>query len=306
VSPLFAVFWRDVLYRRLVKILAVVLVCAGIYVLGFVPYALFVSHHSAVAAQDRLQGVLAKGLKTKSLPLGSADSSIPRVRWPKEIPAGTPIARLSIPSAGILNDVVVEGAQKVQLEEGPGHYAGTAMPGNAGNVALAGHRTTWLHPFYNLPSVGIGDRIVLEVGKHVWVYRVVDRAVVSPTDVSVLQPLRGWYITLTTCTPLYSAADRFVIRGVLSRRATFAANASVHSSVPSNVQVRSLPSSKAVLPAVPGYLLPIWLGLAACCVLGAFVVARRVLAIRVVLLVLAGVAAFESYGVALNLLPRTW
>lgn len=294
------------IYRRIVRVLAVVLICAGIYVLGFVPYALFISHHSAVVAQDRLQRVLAKGLKTKSFQPGSSHSVIPQVHWPPDIPVGTPIARLSIPSAGVFNDVVVEGAQKVQLEEGPGHYIGTAMPGNPGNIALAGHRTTWLHPFYNLPSVGIGDRIVVQVGGHFWVYRVVDRAVVAPTDVSVLEPLRGWYITLTTCTPLYSASDRFIVRGVLSRKATLAANSVLHSVSVGNVEVRSLPSSKAVLPAVPGYLLAVWLGLAACCVMGLFVVSRRLVVIRAALLLLAGVAAFESYGVALNLLPRTW
>jgi sortase A len=293
--------------RLIHRAVAIVLVAAGIYVLGFVPYALFLSHHSAVVAQGKLGYSLAHGLKTDS-PILHAQSvgPIPVVSWPLKIPDGTPIGKLTIPSAGVFGDVIVQGSNKVQLEEGPGHYSSSSMPGTPGNVALAGHRTTWLHPFYNLPSVKIGDRIELTVGSKHWVYRVVQRAVVSPVDVAVLAPLHGWYITLTTCTPLYSAAHRFVLRGVLSKSATLAANFTSHNVVNRDVQVVALPSSRAVLPQVPTVLLPVWLGVAALCVIGAVVAVKRSLALRILLIGFAGFAAFESYGVALNLLPRTW
>ncbi|WP_298209038.1 sortase [Ferrimicrobium sp.] len=291
--------------RLVARIIAIVLVCVGVYVLGFLPYALFVSHHSSVVAQHRLDRTLVGGLKTSKIST-SSDAAIPVVDWPKRVPPGTPIAKLTIPSAGVFGDVIVEGAQKVQLEEGPGHYIESAMPGDPGNIALAGHRTTWLHPFYNLPSVKIGDKIVLMVGSHKWVYRAIDRVVVSPTDVSVLDPLPGWYITLTTCTPLYSAADRFVVRGVLAKEATLAVNSTSSPSATSTVRVVSLPSSRAVLPSVPLILLPVWLVVAACCVVATFLLRKRPLVLRALLVLAAGTAAFESYGVALNLLPRTW
>jgi len=293
--------------RHVTRVVAVVLLAAGLYVLGFVPYALFLSHHAAVVAQQGLGRILEHGLKTENSTVhNDAGASVPVVKWPQEIADGTPIAKLTIPSAGVFGDIIVEGTSKVQLEEGPGHYGSSAMPGTAGNIAIAGHRTTWLHPFYNLPSVKIGDQIELTVGAQHWVYRAVQRAVVSPTDVGVLAPLHGWYITLTTCTPLYSAAQRFVVQGVLSKTATLAANGSAPSAKNHEIQVVALPSSRAVLPKVPRVLLPVWLGVATLCVAGAFLASRRPLVIRILLIGFAGAAAFESYGVALNLLPRTW
>ena len=67
--------------------------------------------------------------------------------------------------------VVVEGTDADQLRSGPGHYPGTPLPGEAGNVAIAGHRTTYLHPFYNLNELVPGDAIDILTVQGLFVYQ---------------------------------------------------------------------------------------------------------------------------------------
>ncbi|MGY2083262.1 class E sortase [Blastococcus sp. SYSU DS0539] len=119
--------------------------------------------------------------------------------------------------------VILEGTTEGELSQGPGHYAGTAMPGEPGNVALAGHRVGKGSPFLELDLMQPGDPIVVETADTWFVYRVLgDRAtgdlttdpsgipgrqIVSPADVSVIAPTpnqaaagpTGSYLTLTTC-----------------------------------------------------------------------------------------------------------
>ena len=90
----------------------------------------------------------------------------PRTSAPAE---GEPIGDIRIPVIGI-NQVVVEGTNTPDLRKGPGHYIGTPLPGQAGNAAIAGHRTTYGHPFYNLDSVKVGDPIVLTTLQGIFVY----------------------------------------------------------------------------------------------------------------------------------------
>ena len=124
---------------------------------------------------------------------------------------GRPVGLLSIPKIGIL-DAIVEGVGEAQLEQGPGHYPGTALPGEAGNVAIAGHRTTYAHPFYNLDALATGDNIYILTTQGFFEYTVMGSQVVPPTDVAVLDSVSGKNtLTLTTCNPRYSASTRLVV-----------------------------------------------------------------------------------------------
>jgi sortase A len=101
---------------------------------------------------------------------------------------------------------------EAQLEQGPGHYQGTSLPGEAGNVAIAGHRTTYAHPFYNLDALSPGDNIYILTAQGLFQYTVNGSQVVDPTDVAVLNTTPGKStLTLTTCNPRYSAATRLVV-----------------------------------------------------------------------------------------------
>lgn len=234
---------------------------------------------------------------------------IPVVSWPAVVPLGTPLARLSIPAAGVRDDVVVQGVDEQRLEEGPGHYPGTPLPGQPGNVAIAGHRTTWLHPFYNLQAVRPGDPIVLAVAGRRWVYTTLWVRTVPPSDVSVVDRARGWLLTLTTCTPRFSASERLVLRATLDVGAT---RALVSPAPPrgergpaTRVVVTRLPSSRPVIPTTPTWVLVAWSGgVAALALVAAVLVGRSRMSL--LLLVPAAACCFEAYGAAVRLLPASW
>ncbi len=123
---------------------------------------------------------------------------------------GEPLGRLRIPSIGV-KYVFVEGANPNQLEKGPGHYAGTALPGERGTVGVAGHRTTYLAPFRNIDALRKGDSIHLQMPYGRFRYEVEGSIVVSPGNTRSLRPVKHDRLVLTTCTPLFSAAQRLVV-----------------------------------------------------------------------------------------------
>ena len=94
-------------------------------------------------------------------------------------------------------------------------------PGQAGNVAIAGHRTTYGHPFYNLDSVKVGDPIVLTTLQGIFVYDATKSFVVSPSDTSVVDNVIANQLTLTTCNPRFSATTRLVVQATLAHSQLF-------------------------------------------------------------------------------------
>ncbi|WP_020124056.1 class E sortase [Streptomyces canus] len=122
---------------------------------------------------------------------------------------GGALATLRIPRFGSGYDpVIVEGVSQSALAKGPGHFPGTAMPGEIGNFAIAGHRTGWGQPFHRLPDLTKGDEIKVYWHRKAYTYRVTRTEVVKPSDVGVVLPVPNRpgarpdkaRITLTTCT----------------------------------------------------------------------------------------------------------
>lgn len=111
---------------------------------------------------------------------------------------------------------VVEGTTLEHLKRGPGHYASTVGPGEQGNFAISGHRTTYGAPFYHLDALQPGDEIhVVDRAGDEWVYVVRAQEVVAPTALWVVgdDPLETGAptMTLTTCHPRFSAAQRLIV-----------------------------------------------------------------------------------------------
>ncbi len=156
------------------------------------------------------------GVRARQLPTGPPVAA-PRTTPPAE---GSPIGDIRIPVIG-LNQVVVEGTNTPDLRKGPGHYTGTPMPGQAGNAAVAGHRTTYGHPFYNLDSVKVGDPIVLTTLQGIFVYDTTKSFVVSPSDTTVVDDVLSNQLTLTTCNPRFSATTRLVVQAMLAHSQLF-------------------------------------------------------------------------------------
>ncbi|MCL4498829.1 MAG: sortase [Chloroflexi bacterium] len=125
-----------------------------------------------------------------------------------------PNVRIIIPKIE-LDQVVVEGAGPESLKNGPGHYPETVDPGDRGNVAVAGHRVTYTHPFNRIDELQVGDVIVLETLDATYEYKVTGADVRDPSDTTNLRPSPDARLTLTTCTPKYSAASRLNIVATL-------------------------------------------------------------------------------------------
>jgi sortase A len=129
----------------------------------------------------------------------------------------SPLAVLRVPKAHI-EVPVFEGTDELVLNRGVGRIMGTALPGEAGNVGIAGHRDGF---FRGLKDIMIGDAVVLETARDTATY-VVDRmTIVTPTDVSVLAPTATPTVTLVTCYPFYfigSAPRRYILRCSLRER----------------------------------------------------------------------------------------
>lgn len=129
------------------------------------------------------------------------------------VPVGDSLTRLQIPAIGV-DVVVVEGTTEEALKAGAGHYPGTPLPCAVGDVAIAGHRTTYGRPFSNVDRLVPGDRIVLTTPVGSCTYEV-DRPpfVVLPNDTAVVANTPAQYtLTLTSCTPKGSASHRIVIK----------------------------------------------------------------------------------------------
>jgi sortase A len=127
---------------------------------------------------------------------------------------GSPLGIITIPAIG-LEKVVVQGVRTADLREGPGHYPGTALPGEPGNAAIAGHRTTFGAPFFRLGDLRRGDAIFVRTLQGRFRYDVLRSEVVPPSDTAVLATSHMSELTLTTCNPPYSAASRLVVVAAL-------------------------------------------------------------------------------------------
>ncbi|MFN8018094.1 MAG: class E sortase [Acidimicrobiales bacterium] len=127
---------------------------------------------------------------------------------------GEPIAVIRIPAIHITR-TVVESVDLSQLKRGPGHYPETPLPGQAGNVAIAGHRTTYGQPFHNIDKLRNGDQITFETAQGTFVYEVTGHLVVSPKEVSILEDKKDDRVTLIACHPKYSASQRYIVVGKL-------------------------------------------------------------------------------------------
>ena len=134
----------------------------------------------------------------------------------RSVPVGDSLTRIEIPKIGV-DVVVVEGTSASALRAGAGHYPETPLPCELGNVAIAGHRTTYGKPFANIDRLGPGDVIVLQTPIGSCTYQVNRAPFVVPADersVVANTPGQGT-LTLTSCHPKGSASHRIVISAAM-------------------------------------------------------------------------------------------
>jgi sortase A len=216
--------------RRVLDLTGRILVGLGVLVLLFTAYQIWGTSLQEAHTQSQLRSTLIKETNGQEIRHALAEAAAldklptgPPVTAPAMAPPpeGDPIGQITIPVIGV-NQIVVEGTNTPDLRKGPGHYIGTPLPGEAGNVGVAGHRTTYGHPFYNLDSVKPGDPIVLTTTQGIFVYDAFRSFVISPNDSQVINNVSADWLTLTTCNPRFSATTRLVVQAKLAHSQLFA------------------------------------------------------------------------------------
>jgi sortase A len=302
---------RLVTVRRVLRSIGVALLVAGVLVLLFVAYELWGTglttnnHQQALRQQFDRELRAHHVLTTPTTAAPGTGSTTPTTQpiskvQPVAPPAapGQPVGIINIPKISI-NYVAVQGTDESDLERGPGHYANTSLPGNPGNAAFAGHRTTYAAPFYNLDQLAPGDPIFVTTTQGRFRYNVTQVLVVDPTDVAVLDDTSTPTMTLTTCNPRYSAATRMVVQASLVSPAVAA--------VPvKKVATKSSGASSELLSSTNSWGGAVWWGLG-CAVfaLAVLLVHRRLRHWWVYLIGAAGllVLLFYFFGELNPLLP---
>lgn len=211
-----------------VGVLGELLITAGVLLLAFLAWQLWWT--DVVANDQQAEVVREQGWDR---PLAALDDG-PQVVTPRydEPPVAaepeylTTFASMRVPRwDGEPTRTITQGTDRPNVLNplGVGHYEGTAMPGGVGNFSLAAHRTTYGKPFNRIEELVEGDPVVVWTQDTWYVYRVTSSQVVMPSDVQVIAPVPDQpgvepterSITLTTCHPMFSARERYVVHGVL-------------------------------------------------------------------------------------------
>ncbi len=192
--------------RRFDTILGAVgrlLIATGVLMLLFVAYQLWGTGLSEQRAQSDLQRTFTSQLP--SLPL-----------------YGDPVTRIEISKIGV-DKIVVAGVDYKALEKGPGLFDGSPLPGQLGNVAIAGHRTSYGAPFSRLNELTLGDEIVLTRAGSTFTYIVSEKPfIVKPSQTEVLKTIDATtgQLTLVTCHPKWTSENRMIVQAKLESSVT--------------------------------------------------------------------------------------
>lgn len=214
------------------------LIGAGVVILLFVAYQLWGTGLAHSREQSRLEDRFAERLEAVE-DLGvdletdgdapSTEDSTPDTVPPELVDAlspahGDPVARIRIPAIGV-DEIVVHGVDVADLRKGPGHFPDSPMPGQSGNAAIAGHRTTYGQPFHDLDRLAPGDEIQVDTLQGSFTYRVMPHegadgdelghVIVAETAVEVLDDVGDDRLTLVACHPKFSSRQRIIVTGEL-------------------------------------------------------------------------------------------
>ncbi len=212
--------------RRLVRAIGIagrVFVGAGLVLLFFTAYLLWGTGVYTKQEQRRAAEALARAPIVTEERLASGD--IPAARPAKPPKLGDPLFTLKIPKIGV-ETVVVQGVGREELKKGPGLFpdcagsstgdcvADAKYPGESGNVPVSGHRTTYGAPFFRLNELQKGDVIDFVSGRVRYRYKVREQKIVDPIGgFAVVEQHGRDEVTLTTCHPRFSAAQRLIVHG---------------------------------------------------------------------------------------------
>lgn len=155
---------------------------------------------------------------TTTAPAASPVTLAAPVAPPADPYAAEPIVEvgtIEIPKIGLVHRLY-HGISLRNIDKGPSHWPGSAMPGEVGNTVIAGHRVTHTHPFRHIDRLVAGDEVVFTVNGARTVYLVTESFVVTPKRIDIVNPTPTATGTLFACHPPGSARQRYVVRLVLA------------------------------------------------------------------------------------------
>jgi sortase A len=201
---------------RLLRVLGELLLTFGVLLLFFVAYQFFGVPNQTSELQRQLTQQLHDTWRAEARHPAAGGQA----QFVGQVTDGAPFATLALPKLG-LQWTVVEGVSRSDLRKGPGHYPGTAMPGQLGNFAVAGHRERGI--FLDLDHLANGDDVIVQTASSWFDYRIYQTEIVNPTDLAVIGPspdVPGQaptrpLLTLTTCDPRWSNYHRLIIHAQL-------------------------------------------------------------------------------------------
>jgi sortase A len=261
---------------RFIGILGRVFVGAGVLLLFFTAYLLWGTGVYTKGQQKHFEQTLATNptvgddaLENQKVP--------PPARPDKEPVLGSPLFHIKVPKIG-LDAIVVNGVEEEQLKKGPGLFptcreggsrdcvSAAKYPGERGNVAISGHRTTYGAPFFRVNELSKGDTIDFTSGRARYRYKVREQKIVDPiAGFEVVEQHGRTELTLTTCHPRFSAAQRLIIH------ADFVGSSIASAPTPGR---SGQPGTSAAPPVIPADVL-ILASIAAACALGSLGLSKR-------------------------------
>ncbi|HEV3400983.1 MAG TPA: class E sortase [Acidimicrobiales bacterium] len=193
--------------RRVIRGIGKTLISVGVLLFLFVGYQLWGTNLAEARDQRSLEKQFSR-FASPAPPATDAPAAPPTTVAPPVL--GDAAALIEIPKISV-QKYVVEGVSTEDLKKGPGHYPDTPMPGRAGNSAIAGHRTTYGAPFSELDKLNPGDPIFVTTPEGKFHYEVNRSDIVDPSQSEVLDDTPDNRLTLTTCHPRFSAAQRLIV-----------------------------------------------------------------------------------------------
>jgi sortase A len=206
---------------RFRRVFGTLLIAAGVLTLAWVvcvwrwedPFTAVYTHiqQSRLArAYDSRAAAFKPELRSGSLASLQRQVAASAQAYRRTLHTGDPVGRIKIGRIG-LNMVVVQGTDHETLKKGPGHYAGSALPGEGRLVYVAGHRTTYLAPFAYIDDIRVGDFVTMEVPYGTFTYRVTRHYVVTENAVEVLRDHGREILRLQACHPRFFASHRYLV-----------------------------------------------------------------------------------------------
>lgn len=188
--------------EKIRRIIGLLLIVVGLSIIASIVYKKIETNNK----QKELQNILEQVINDEPKELSKEEEE-------KLINGYKPIALMEIPSIN-LSQGLVEGIADDVLQYYLGHFEGSAMPGEKGNFAVAGHRVSdYSEAFVNLYKAEIGDEILVKANKKEYIYEITESFIVAPDRVDVLDDTDDATITLVTCT--VGAKERVIVKGKL-------------------------------------------------------------------------------------------